>query len=232
MVVPIADEGEAIGVEEQEGAVIEEDDGEAHKEGHKDDIGDGKEVAEEEGSLFVDLEHVFEVLHMNLALLRKVGPLLLVQTRQEAVQGRQEGRLAVIDQFLQERPPGVVQREHRAVREKSVEILHDEERVDKDLTANPDGRDLTEGVDLIEPALWLVVAEIDVNPLKGDLLFDEEDLNTLRKRTQNVAIELEHLVRVISLLDGGDRTARNGGSGRGGGGDCAVALREKRREGR
>ena len=114
VVVPIADEGEAIGVEEQEGAVIEEDDGEAHKEGHKDDIGDGKEVAEEEGSLFVDLEHVFEVLHMNLALLRKVGPLLLVQTRQEAVQGRQEGRLAVIDQFLQERPPGVVQREHRA----------------------------------------------------------------------------------------------------------------------
>jgi len=114
VVVPIADEGKAIGVEEQEGAIIEENDGEAHKEGHKDDVGDGKEVAEEEGSLFVDLEHVYEVLHMRFTLLREVGPLLLVQTRQKAVHRREEGCLTVIDQFLQECPPGVVQREHWA----------------------------------------------------------------------------------------------------------------------
>lgn len=90
VVVPVAHEGKAIGVEEEKGSVVEEKDCETDKERDQDDISDREDAPEEEGSLGEDLEHVLETLDVIGADLCPVRPLRLFQTRQEAVQCRQE----------------------------------------------------------------------------------------------------------------------------------------------
>jgi len=75
VVVPVAHEGEAIGVEEKEGPVVEEEDCETDKERDQDDVSDREDAPEEEGALVEDLEHVFETLDIVGADLCPVRPL-------------------------------------------------------------------------------------------------------------------------------------------------------------
>jgi len=77
---------------------------------------------------------------------------------------------------------------------------------------DPDGRDLAERVDLVVPLLGLVVAEVDVDPFEGHRLLDQQDLDAMRERTHDIAVELEQIValswfpvRVCCLLCGGRR---------------------------